>query len=66
MTMGRKTEKEVIMHIPLEELNQKTKKCENTTRVLERLYFIRFLYKGDAIKEACDRINITEPTTSPF
>ena len=29
---------------------------------LERLYFIRFLYKGDTIKEACERVNITEPT----
>jgi len=60
--MGRKQEKEIIKHVTLDDLNIKIKKEEKSVRVLERLYFIRFLYKGDTIKEACDRVNITEPT----
>jgi putative transposase len=46
----------------LDELNRKIKKEEKSVRVLERLYFIRFIYKGDTIKESCDAVNITEPT----
>lgn len=60
--MGRRKEKEITKHVTLEELNDKIKRGEKTVRVLERLYFIRFLYKGDSIKEACDRANISEPT----
>jgi transposase len=60
--MGRKQEKEVERHITLDELNDLIKRGEKSVRILERLYFIRFLYKGDAIKEACERVNISEPT----
>ncbi len=60
--MGRKREKEIIRHAPLEDLNKKIKTEEKSVRVLERLYFIRFLYKGDSIKGACEKVNITEPT----
>ena len=62
MKMGRRKEKEITKHVTLEELNGKIKRGENTVRTLERLYFIRFLYKGDSIKQACDRVNISEPT----
>ncbi len=60
--MGRKKEKEVIRHVTLDDLDRKIKKEEKSIRVLERLYFIRFLYKGDTIKDAGERVNITEPT----
>jgi putative transposase len=60
--MGRKQEKEIVRHVTLEELNKKIKKEEKSVRVLERLYFIRFLYKGDRVKEACEKVDITEPT----
>jgi len=60
--MGRKLEKVIIRHETLEDLNTKIKIEEKSVRVLERLYFIRFLYKGDSVKEACERVNITEPT----
>jgi putative transposase len=53
--MGRKQEKEIIRHETLEDLNKKIKREEKSVRVLERLYFIRFLYKGDSIKEACEK-----------
>jgi putative transposase len=60
--MGRKQEKELVRHLTLEELNKMIKKEEKSVRVIERLYFIRFLYKGDRIKEACEKVEITEPT----
>src|SRR5512136_594462 len=60
--MGRKQEKEVNRHLTLDELNRIIKREEKSIRILERLYFIRFLYKGDKIKDACERLNITEPT----
>jgi putative transposase len=60
--MGRKQEKGIIRHVTLEELNKRIKKEEKSVRVLERLYFIRFIYKGDTIKEACEKVNISEPT----
>jgi putative transposase len=60
--MGRKQEKEIIKHVTLEELNKIIKKEEKSVRVLERLYFVKFVYKGDTIKEACQKVNISEPT----
>jgi putative transposase len=60
--MGRKQEKEIIRHVTLEELNRIIKKDERSVRVLERLYFIKFIYKGDTIKDACQKVNISEPT----
>jgi len=43
--MGRKQEKEIIKHIAIDELNKIIKKEEKSVRVLERLSFIRFIYK---------------------
>lgn len=60
--MGRKTEKALKKHVTLEELNKRIKTGEKSVRILERLYFIRFIYKGDSIKNACEKVNITEPT----
>ena len=60
--MGRKQEKDIVRHVTLEDLNKRIKKEEKSVRVLERLYFIRFIYKGDTIKEACEKVNVSEPT----
>ena len=60
--MGRKQGKELVRHVTLEELNKMVKKEEKSVRVIERLYFIRHLYKGETLKEACDKVDITEPT----
>ena len=46
----------------LEDLNSGIKKEEKSVRVLERLYFVRFIYKEDTIKDACDQVDISEPT----
>ena len=60
--MGRKKEKVLIKHVTLQDLEHKIKREEKAVRVLERLNFVRFLYKGDTIKDACDKVNVSEPT----
>jgi putative transposase len=60
--MGRRQEKDIVRHVTLEDLNNRIKKEEKSIRVLERLYFIRFIYKGDTIKDAREKVNISEPT----
>jgi putative transposase len=60
--VGRKKEKVLVKHLTLKDLEHKIKREEKAIRVLERLNFIRFLYKGDTIKDACDKVNISEPT----
>lgn len=51
-----------MRHLTLDELNKKIKKEEKSVRVLERLYFIKYIYKGHSIKEACENVDISEPT----
>jgi len=51
-----------VRHLTLDELNKKIKKEEKSVRVLERLYFIKYIYKGHSIKEACENVDISEPT----
>jgi len=60
--MGRTKEKEIVRHVTLEDLNKRIKSEEKSVRVLERLYFVRFIYKGDTIKEACEKVAVSEPT----
>ncbi len=43
--MGRKPERDVNRSITLNELNIRIKREEKSVRILERLYFIRFLSK---------------------
>jgi putative transposase len=60
--MGRKRVYQVEKHIPMEELDRKIKKLEKDTRVLKRLYFIRYLYKGMSVEEAADLVGVTKAT----
>ena len=60
--MGRKRIYEVLKHIPAEELDKRIKKLEKDTRVLQRLYFIRYLYKGMSVEEAAELVGITKAT----
>ncbi len=60
--MGRKRVYEVIKHLPAEELDKRIKKLEKDTRVLQRLYFIRHLYRGMSVEEAADLVGITKAT----
>ena len=60
--MGRKWVYEVVKYLPAEELDEKIKKLEKDTRVLQRLYFIRRLYRGMSVEEAADLVGVTKAT----
>lgn len=47
--------------ITLDELNSFIKH-ENNSRVLKRLYFIKFRYLGDSVEEATDKTGVTKKT----
>ncbi len=40
----------------VEELDSRIKTLEKNTRVLKRLYFIRYRYDGDSVEEAAAKI----------
>ncbi|MHC1585546.1 MAG: IS630 family transposase, partial [Candidatus Syntropharchaeia archaeon] len=58
--MGRKRIYEVVKHIPAEELDKRIKKLEKDTKVLQRLYFIRYLYREMSVEEAADLVGVTK------
>jgi len=60
--MGRKRIYQVEKHLPADELYRRIKKLEKDTRVLERLYFIRHIYKGMRVEESADLAGITKAT----
>jgi hypothetical protein len=62
LNIGRRQEKEIVKPVTLDELNKMIKREEKSVRVLERLYFIKIMYKGDTIKEACKKVDISGPT----
>lgn len=49
--MGRERVYEVAKRIPAEELKKRIKRFEKDARVLKRLYFIRYLYRGMSVEE---------------
>jgi len=49
-------------HSSLKEIDKMIKKLEIDVRVLERLYFIRFQYKGMRVQEASDYVGVTKAT----
>jgi len=52
----------VDKRIPQWEIDERIKKIETDTKVLNRLYFIRFLYRNYTIKEAASEVQVSEPT----
>ena len=60
--MGRKRVYEVVKCISAEELDNMIRKLERNVRVLKRLYFIRYLYKGLSVEESAELVGITKAT----
>lgn len=60
--MGRNRAYYVAKKISFGDLEKTIKGKEKELRVLNRLYFIRFLYQGYAIEEASEKLGITIPT----
>lgn len=46
-------------HLSLEDLESRIKSLERDTRVLKRLYFIKFRYQGDSVEIASERVGVT-------
>jgi len=59
--MGRKKEKELVKHVTLEDLN-KDQERRKISSCSWTIILIRFIYKGETIKDACDKVDISEPT----
>jgi transposase len=59
--MGRIEEIAIDRKISSEDLNSLIK-SESNSRVLKRLYFIKFRYLGDSVQEAASKIGITKKT----
>lgn len=60
--MTQKRASVVKEHSSLKKLDEMIKKLEIDVRVLERLYFIRFLYKGMDVPEASDFVGVSKGT----
>ena len=48
--------------IPQTLIDERIRRLETDTKVLNRLYFIRFLYRGYSFKGAAAEVQISEPT----
>jgi len=46
-------------HLSLEDLDQRIRCLEKDTRVLKRLYFVKFRYQGDSVDKASEKVGIT-------
>ena len=60
--MSRKITYNVKKNVSIKELDYTIHMLEGQVRLLQRLYFIRFLYKGIGVGDASDLIGITKNT----
>ena len=44
----------------IEELNRRIKTIEKDTKILKRLYFIKFRYDGDSVEKASEKVGVTK------
>ena len=59
--MGRKYVTTVKKWMGKEELVRKIKEKNVEARMLQRLLFIKYLYEGDSVPEAADKVEVTFP-----
>ncbi|MGV8129028.1 MAG: helix-turn-helix domain-containing protein, partial [Methanolinea sp.] len=50
---------QIQRHLSIDDLDQRIKSLERDTRVLKRLYFIKFRYQGDSVEKASERVGVT-------
>lgn len=60
--MGKTYVTDVKRWIPKKELVGKIKDKKVEARMLQRLLFIKYLYEGDSVPEAADKVEVTFPT----
>lgn len=58
--MARPESITIERHITAEELLKKIKSLEKDTKVLQRLYFIKYRYEGVAVEDAAKRVGISK------
>ena len=44
----------------IEELNRRIKTIEKDTKILKRLYFVKFRYNGDSVETASEKVGVTK------
>lgn len=59
--MARPENITIERHITTEELIKRIKSLEKDTRVLKRLYFIKYRYEGVAVEDAAKNVGISKP-----
>src|SRR5512137_2762918 len=60
--MSHPVEIQIEHHMSIEELNKRIKTIENDTKVLRRLYFIKYRYEGKLVSESSKLVGITKRT----
>ena len=58
--MSHPVEIQIEHHMSIEELNRRIKTLENDTKILRRLYFIRYRYEGKMVSESAKLVGITK------
>lgn len=59
--MARSESIKILRHLSSEELKKKIKSLEKDTKVLQRLYFIKYRYEEVSVEEAAKRVGISKP-----
>jgi len=58
--MARKEEIQLNKSVPIEELEKRIKSIEKDVRILKRLYFILYRYKGYSVNESTKMVGVTK------
>lgn len=58
--MSHPVEIQIEHHMSIDELNKRIKTLENDTKVLRRLYFIKYRYEGKLVSESAKLVGITK------
>ena len=58
--MVRKEEIKINKSVPVEEIEKRIKSIEKDVRVLKRLYFILYRYRGYSVEEATKMVGVTK------
>ncbi len=59
--MARPENIAINRHITTEELLKRIKSLEKDTKILQRLYFIKYRYEGVSVEDAAKRVEISKP-----
>jgi putative transposase len=58
--MGRRRIYQVVRHVSSDELSGWIRRKEKEIRVLKRLYFIKYLYEGEGVEAAADKVGVVK------